>query len=152
MYFHFYCKWRCFWRNLHCWQKVYTAAGSDGMNKSHLWWGICFLFRSGATENEEKVILVSENDPFLTLGSGTSSARNKNLRLLQNTKIPLISGKYGHRNHFWPLERRFFMRKSEKKGPNSKSSRGRILISWNPILYTFLCTKIKKNTMDNFFS
>jgi len=23
------------WRNLHRWQKVYTAAGSDGMDKSH---------------------------------------------------------------------------------------------------------------------
>ena len=25
------------WRNLHRWQKIYTAAGSDGMDKSHLW-------------------------------------------------------------------------------------------------------------------
>ena len=24
-------------RNLHCWQKFYTAAGSDGMDKFHLW-------------------------------------------------------------------------------------------------------------------
>ena len=24
------------WRNLHCCQKFYTAAGSDGMDKSHL--------------------------------------------------------------------------------------------------------------------
>ena len=44
------------------------------------------------------------------------------------------------------------MRTSEKKGPNSKPSHGRILISWNPILYTFLCTKIKKITIDNIFS
>ena len=36
MYFHLYCKSRCFWRNLHHWQKFDTAAGSDGMNKSHL--------------------------------------------------------------------------------------------------------------------
>ena len=33
---------------------------------------------------------------------------------------PLISGKYGLKNHFWPLESVFLMRKSEKKGPNSK--------------------------------
>ena len=25
-----------FWENLHHWQKFYTAAGSDGMDKSHL--------------------------------------------------------------------------------------------------------------------
>ena len=25
LYFHFYCKSCCFWRNLHCWQKFYTA-------------------------------------------------------------------------------------------------------------------------------
>ena len=25
------------WRNLHCWHKFYTAAGSDGSDKSHLW-------------------------------------------------------------------------------------------------------------------
>ena len=31
-----YCKLHCFRRNLHCWQKFYTAAGSDGMDKSHL--------------------------------------------------------------------------------------------------------------------
>ena len=34
------------------------------------------------------------------------------------TNIPLISGNYGLRDHFWPLESRFLMRKSEKKGPN----------------------------------
>ena len=28
------------WRNLHHWQKNYTATGSDGMDKSHLWPGI----------------------------------------------------------------------------------------------------------------
>ena len=33
----------------------------------------------------------------------------------------------------------------------SKPFHGRILISWNPILGTFLCTKIEKFTMDNFF-
>ena len=26
-----------FWRNLHHWQKFYTAGGSDGSDKSHLW-------------------------------------------------------------------------------------------------------------------
>ena len=36
MYFHFYCKSRCFWRSLHCWQNLYTAAGSDGIDKFQL--------------------------------------------------------------------------------------------------------------------
>ena len=81
----------------------------------------------------------------------TSSAWNENLPLL-NTNISLISGKYGLRNHFWPLESRFLMRINEKNAFFSKPSHGRILISWNPILYTFLCTKIKKITIDNFFS
>ena len=36
LYFHLYSKLHCFWRNLHCWQKFYTAAGSDGRDKSHL--------------------------------------------------------------------------------------------------------------------
>ena len=43
---------------------------------------------------------IVEHDLFLTLGSGTSSAHSKNLRPLLNTNIPLISGKYGLRNHF----------------------------------------------------
>ena len=33
-------KWK--WRNLHRWQKFYTATGSDGMDKFHL----CALFKS----------------------------------------------------------------------------------------------------------
>ena len=57
-------------------------------------------------------ILVSQNDLFLTLGSGTSSARNENLRPLLNTNIPLVSG---NRNHFGTLESRFLLRKSEKR-------------------------------------
>ena len=32
MYFHLYFKSRCFCRNLHHWQKFYTAAGTDGMD------------------------------------------------------------------------------------------------------------------------
>ena len=44
------------------------------------------------------------------------------------------------------------MRKSEKNAFFSKPLQPPILISWNPVLYTFLCTKIKKFTMDNFFS
>ena len=34
----------------------------------------------------------------------------------------------------------------------SKSPNGRILISWNLIVDTFFCTKIKKFTIGNFFS
>ena len=37
LYFHLYCKSRCFWRNLHRWQKFYTSAGTDGTDKFHLW-------------------------------------------------------------------------------------------------------------------
>ena len=44
-----------------------------------------------------------------------------------------------------------FTRGSEKQGPNSKLFHGRILISWNPILYTFLCTKIIFFTIVHFF-
>ena len=36
-YFHLYSKPRCFWRNLHRWQKFYTPTGSDGSDKFHLW-------------------------------------------------------------------------------------------------------------------
>ena len=50
---------------------------------------------SARTESEEKATLVSENDLFLTLGSGTSGAQNENY-----TNIPLISGKYGLRKLF----------------------------------------------------
>ena len=38
--------------------------------------------------------------------------------IVQWSNLPLISGKYGLRNHFWPLESVFLMRKSEKRGPN----------------------------------
>ena len=65
-------------------------------------------------ESEEKFLI----DRFLTLCSGTSCTCNENLRPLLNRNIPLISGKYGLRNHFWPLESRFIMGKSEKKGSN----------------------------------
>ena len=45
-------------------------------------------------------------------------SRSKNLRPLLNRNIPLISGKFGLRNHFWPLKSGFLTRKSEKKSPN----------------------------------
>ena len=69
-------------------------------------------------------ILVSESGLFFTLSSGTSRARNKNLRPLLNRNIPLTSGKYGLRNHFQSLESVFLMKKSENKGPNF----------WGPLL------------------
>ena len=64
---------------------------------------------------------------FLPLCSGTFSSRNENLRPLLNRNIPLISGKYGLRNHFWPLKSGFLMRKSEKKGLNFLRRYGLIL-------------------------
>ena len=36
LYFLLCCKLCCFWRNLHRWQKFYTAAVSGGSDKSHL--------------------------------------------------------------------------------------------------------------------
>ena len=43
------------------------------------------------TESEEKALLVAgESGFFLTLGSGTSSARNENLRPLLSRNIPSI--------------------------------------------------------------
>ena len=61
---------------------------------------------------------------MFVFGSGlrSSSARNENLRPLLKTNIPLIRGKYGLQNHFWPLESRFLMRKGEKDSIFSKSS------------------------------
>ena len=54
--------------------------------------------------------LVSENGHFLTSG-----ARNEDRRPLLRKNIPQISWRYDLRNHFWPLESVFFIRKSEKK-------------------------------------
>ena len=68
--------------------------------------GLRFSFRA-RTESEEKTLLVGESGLFLTLSSGTSSARNENLRPLFNRNISLIRGKYGLKNHFWPLESPF---------------------------------------------
>ena len=113
------------------------------------------------------------SDLFLNL-----DVLNEILRLLLNTNIPLISGKYGLKNHFWPLESGFFVRKSEKEGPNSKTSQMQMflgylftsdsfdcqvdykistqmqmLISWNPILYIFFVhKKTKKLPYPIFFS
>ena len=47
-----------------------------------------------------KRLLSPTNRAFSSLGSGTSCARNENLRPLLNKNIPLISEKYGFRNHF----------------------------------------------------
>ena len=61
-----------------------------------------FVFRSGIRFSFRalEVVVVGESGLFLTLGSSTSRARNKFLRQLLTTNIPLISGKYGLRNHF----------------------------------------------------
>ena len=103
------------------------------------------------TAAEEKVILVSENDLFFTLGLGTSNARNENLRPLLDTNIPLISGNYGLRNHFWPLEIRFLMRKNEKKSIFSKPPQCPILSFWILNLHIIICQFKKKSTKIHFF-
>ena len=59
----------------------------------------------------------------LTLSSGTFGAGNVNLRPLFNTNVPPISGNYGLRKHFWPLEIGFLMWNSEKRGLISKEAR-----------------------------
>ena len=51
-------------------------------------------------QEKKKLPMVNFLDLFLTFGSDTSSAQNKNLRPLLNRNIPLISGKYGLRNHW----------------------------------------------------
>ena len=106
---------------------------------------------SAQTESEEKVILVSENDLFLTLGLGTSNARNENLRPLLNTNIPLISGNYVLRNHFWPLESCFLMRKNEKKSIFSKPPNLPILSFWILNLHIIICQFQKRSTKKHFF-
>ena len=45
---------------------------------------IDLMWQSVVLESEEKAILVSESGLFLTLGLGTSSAQNENLRPLLN--------------------------------------------------------------------
>ena len=80
---------------------------------------------------------ISESGLFLTLGSGTSSDQNENLRPLLNRNIPPISGKYGLRNHFLPVESGFLMRKREKKGPitfQAPCSRFKDLHFWNRLV------------------
>ena len=52
---------------------------------------------------------------------------------------------------FWPFPGTDFIMGKNQNANFSKPFHGRILISWNPILDTFFCTKIKKFTMDNFF-
>ena len=47
-YFHLYNKPRCFWRNLHRWQKFYTPAVSDVSDKFHLCSSLSQCCRSGA--------------------------------------------------------------------------------------------------------
>ena len=66
--------------------------------------------------------LLTANDLFLTLSSGTSSVRNENLRPLLITNIPLFSGKYGLRNHFWPLESDFSHEQKWEKGARSNET------------------------------
>ena len=61
-----------------------------------------FSHRKCPTQDKGGAMLVCESYLILTLGLGTSSARNENLSPLLNRNIPLplISGKYGLRN-FW---------------------------------------------------
>ena len=41
-----------FWRNLHYWQKFYTATGSDGRNKSYLWITVAWDFARLSVEDD----------------------------------------------------------------------------------------------------
>ena len=85
------------------------------------WWRILHHSQILHTDVFASLLLrfsLTKNGLFLTLSSGISSARNENLRPLLNRNITLNSGTYGLRNHFWPLENGFLMRRIEKKGPN----------------------------------
>ena len=85
-----------------------------GQNRWAIW--SCF--------GDKKVVKIETTwDELFSLSLGKKRKKNS----LLNTNIPLISGICGLRNHFWPLESRFLMRKSEKKGRYSKRS-------WFPIL------------------
>ena len=108
--------------------------------------GLKFLFR--ALEVPEPRV---RKRPLSPTNRAFSSLSVRALRPFLNTNIPLNSGKYCFRNHFWPPESRFLMSKSEKNAFLSKPFNGPILIFWNLILYTFLCTKIKKLPWAIFF-
>ena len=75
-----------------------------------------------------------------------SSLSKRKSKTTSEHKHTLISGKYGLRNHFLPLESHFLMRNSEKKGPNSNPLICRFRFRWNPFVFIFLWTKIKKNS------
>ena len=62
-----------------------------------------------SSESEEKATFTFYSCCFI-LRSDASRARNENLRPLLSTNIPPISGNYGLRNHFWPLESGFLSR------------------------------------------
>ena len=75
----------------------------------------------------------------------TSSAQNENLRPLLNRNIPLISGKYGLRNHFWPLESVFSHEQKWEK------VRKRGLKQWNPSCAILYVNTISKQLSDRIF-
>ena len=47
----------CLWRNIHCWQKFYTAAGSDGMDKYH----VCPRHQRGKSQPGETLLAEQTN-------------------------------------------------------------------------------------------
>ena len=57
--------------------------------------------------------------------------RNINPRPLFNTNIFLISAKYGLRNHFWPLENGFLMRKKSSRRNISTNAYILKSLSWS---------------------
>ena len=97
------------------WQTIYKRQSNYNDNDNGNWkspsreWGKCPFTKGTFSSLSVRALPVPEN-----------------LRPLLNTNIPLISGKYGLRNHFWPLESHFLMRKSEKKGPNFLTRHGLI--------------------------
>ena len=74
-----------------------------------------------------------------------------NVQLLKLISLP-ISGKYGLRNHFWPLESRFLMRKKQKKSIFSKPPNLPILSFWILNVLIIICQFQKRSTMIHFFS
>ena len=83
-------------------------------------WSQIFVPGTRSARNEsEKNPRSLTNMAFSSLSvQAIPSAWNENLRPLLNRNIPLISGKYGLKNHF-DQESGFLMRKNEKKGPEA---------------------------------
>ena len=93
------------------WSKVVFEAILP-TNMGYVWELVLYFF--GGTEGEEKAIYTFPHSRFGHFQWPKQKSKTT------STNIPLISGKYGLKNHFGPLESGLLMRKSEKKGPTTR--------------------------------